>query len=175
MSEERTLAARHAVDLDRADSPAALIWFLVIEHPNISEAIRVVSDYFDYEIDGQTYIAMPFDVAPLTDNDQTPSAEIRVQNIDRRIGQALEVDMAGFRARVSAFAHSSDDFDLSVEPRVPLDAMNLPRIYSFQQFELADVRVDPVEITGRVTLIDIAQEPWPFIRATADRFPGLFS
>lgn len=171
---ERSLATRHLVDLDDTESPAALMWFLTIDHPNIVEPIRVVSDYFDYVIDGDTYIAMPFEVQPLTDNDQTPSAEIRVPNIDRRIGEALEIDMAGTRATVSAVAYSSEDFDLTVEPRVPLDAGDLPVIYSFEQFELADVRANTVDITGRITLIDITQEPWPFLRATSDRFPGLF-
>ncbi|MGR3495149.1 DUF1833 family protein [Citreimonas sp.] len=171
---KRTLAARHEADLDSADSPAALMWFLSIEHPQLLDPIRVVSDLFDYVINGHTYVGMPFEVLPLTDNNQTPSAELRVQNIDRRIGQALEIDTAGTRAIVSASAHSSDDFDLTVEPRVPLDANDLPTIYQFQRFELADVRANAVEITGRITLIDITQEPWPYIRATADRFPGLF-
>lgn len=171
---QRTLAARHLTDLDQPSSPAALIWFLTITHPALSVPIRVVSDVFDYTIAGETYIAIPFDVAPLTDNDQTPSAELRVPNIDRRIGQALEKDMAGTRALVSAVAHSSDDFDLTVDPREPLDEMDLPAIYSFQQFELADVRGDALELSGRITLIDITQEPWPFLRATSDIFPGLF-
>ena len=151
------------------------MWFLTIDHPNIADPIRVVSDYFDYEIDGNLFVAMPFEVLPLTDNDQSPSAELRVQNIDRRIGQAVEKDMDGRRAIVSAVAHSSEDFDLSVDPRVPLDALDLPPIYKFEQFELADVRGNALELTGRITLIDITQEPWPFLRATSDRFPGLFA
>lgn len=171
---ERAQVTRHAEDLDRTDSPNALIWFLTIEHPALNPSIRVVADFYDYEFGGNTYLKAPFDVQPLTDNDQTPAAELRVQNIDRRIGTALETDMAGTRAIVSAVAHSSADFDLTVEPRVPLDAGDLPAIYSFQMFELADVRGDALELTGRITLIDITQEPWPYIRATQDRFPGLF-
>jgi hypothetical protein len=172
---ERTQAARHAADQDRPDSPNALIWFLTITHPGLNPPIRVAADYYAYAFGGETYLAAPFDVQPLTDNEQTPSAELRVQNIDRRIGQALETDAAGTRALVSAVAHSSEDFDLSVVPRVPKDAGDLPAIYSFQMFELADVRGDVLEITGRITLIDITQEPWPYIRATQDRFPGLFA
>lgn len=172
---ERTQAARHAEDLDRTDSPHALIWFLTITHPSLNPPIRVAADYFDYEIAGDLYQMAPFDVQPLTDTEQAASAELRVQNVDRRIGQALEIDMAGTRAIVSAVAYSSADFDLSVAPRVPLDAGDLPEIYSFQQFELADVRGDVLELTGRITQIDITQEPCPYIRATQDRFPGLFA
>lgn len=172
---ERLQDQRDAEDLDRDDSPNALIWFLTIEHPNLNPPIRVVADYFDYEIGGHLYQRAPFDVTPVTDNEQTPSADLRVQNVDRAISRALENDTAGQRAIVSAVAHSSEHFDLSVDPRVPLDPNDLPEIYSFDMFELADVKGDALELTGRVTLIDMSQEPWPVIRATQDRFPGLFA
>lgn len=171
---ERTQVTRHAEDLDRTDSPHALIWFLTIEHPSLNPPIRVVGDFSDYAIGGVAYKRAPFEVQPLTDNDQTPSAELRVPNIDRRIAAALESDLDGTRATVSAMAHSSADFDLSADPIVPLDEGDLPEIYSFHLFELADVTGDTLELTGRITLIDITQEPWPYIRATQDRFPGLF-
>lgn len=173
MTDERTLIARDAADFDEIGSPNALLWFLVISHPNLSPPIRVVSDVFDYVIDGDTYLGIPFGVKTLTDTDQTPSTEISVQNIDRRITEALNNDLAGERAMVSAFAISSADFDLTVEPRVVLSGTPT-RVYSFEMFELADVRGDVLEITGRVTLIDFEQEPWPFLRATKDIFPGLF-
>lgn len=172
MTDRRDLIARDDEDFDSTESPNALLWFLVVQHPNISPAIRVVSDVFDYVIDGETYTSVPFNVRTLTDSDQTPSTEITVQNIDRRITEALNGDMDGQRAIVSAFAISSADFDLTVEPRVALGTPS--KVYSFQMFELADVRGDVIELTGRVTLIDFAQEPWPFIRATKDIFPGLF-
>lgn len=172
---QRDLAARHAADLDDTESAVALPWFLVIDHPNLNDPIRVVSDYFDYEIDGELYISMPFSVKPLTDSDEQASAELRFQNVDRRIGQALEQDTHGDRATVSAFAHASDDFDLTQDPRVPIDENDLPKIYGFEQYELADVSGDAVELSGRITLVNITQEPYPWIRATADRFPGLFA
>lgn len=171
---QRIIAQRHLTDLDRPDSPNALLWLLTIDHPNLSEPIRVVSDYFEYLIGGALYLAMPFEVQPLTDNDQQTFAQLRMQNIDRRIGQALDRDLAGIRAVVTATAHMSSDFDLSVEPRVPLNIDDLPAIYHFEQFELADVQVNAVDITGKISLVDVTQEPWPFTRATADRFPGLF-
>lgn len=171
---ERTFSARHSEDLDRADSPHALIWFLTIEHPSFNEPLRIVSDYFEYLIDGNVYIAAPFEVTPLTDSDTAASAEIRVQNVDRRISEAMEADTSGTRALVSAVARSSQDFDLSQDPRVPLDPNDIPAIYSYEMFEIADVRGDAISVTGRVTMVDVAQEPWPVTRATQNGFPGLF-
>lgn len=171
MTQQRTIPAATAAELERDSSPYALIWFLTITHPAISEPIRVVSDVFDYTLDGDEYIGIPFDAIAVTDNDQQPTAQLRVQNIDRRIGQALE--SINGRAEVSAVAYSTADFDLSVDPRVATGTPSA--VYTFSNFSLSDVEVTAAEVTGRISLlVDYSQEPWPYIRATQDRFPGLF-
>lgn len=90
----RAQTTANSADLDRADSPHALIWFLVIDHPRISEPVRVVSDFYAYTLGGFEYVALPFEILPLTDTEQQPFAELRVQNVNRQIGRALETDMA---------------------------------------------------------------------------------
>ncbi len=47
-------------------------------------------------------------------------------------------------------------------------------IYGFRHFELVDVTVTPIDITGTVMLVDYSQEPYPGKRATQHRCPGLF-
>jgi len=171
----RALAPSIAEDNDRPDSPHAHVWFVEIDHPNIVGTVRVVSDIFEYEIDGKTYAAAPFQASPVTDSDAPPSAEIVMENISRQVSAALENDTAGTRATITAVAHSSADFDLSVEPRVPLAPGSPPEVYAFRQFELNDVSADVAELKARISLVDIATEPWPSLRATSDRFPGLFA
>jgi hypothetical protein len=167
---ERNVPASVMAELERAESPDALLWFLTITHRDIGEPIRIVSDVFDYVLGGETYVAMPFDGRPLTDNDQMPAAELVISNVDRRVGFALERSTE--RAIIDLAVYSSADFDLSVEPRTEIGTAS--RVYGFGRFELSDVEVSVTQIRGRVTLPDYTQEPWPYMRATQDRFPGLF-
>lgn len=156
--------------IEAPETPEALLAFLSITHANLAEPIRVVSDVMDYTIDGQLWVGMPFDYRILSDDEGPPQTELRMQNTNRQIGQTLRA--INDRALLTLTIRSSADFDLSVDPRTEL-ATN-PPVYEFRQFDLVDVSVDAVEITGRVMLRDYAQEPWPGMRATQSRVPGLF-
>lgn len=166
---DRVIDADVRAGLESPETPDALLAFLTITHPGLSEPIRVVSDVMDYTVDGQTFIGMPFDYQLLSDNESAPQTQIRMQNVDRRIGMALR--QIKERARLRLEIRSSADFDLSQDPRTEIASST---IYAFDQFELVDVSVDAAEITGRVMLRDYAQETWPGLRATQSRCPALF-
>lgn len=166
---DRSISAAVRAGLDAPETPHALLAFLTITHPGLSAPIRVVSDVMDYSVGGQTFIGMPFDYQLLTDTDAAPTTQIRMQNVDRRIGVALR--QIKERARLRLEIRSSADFDLSVDPRTEIASST---IYAFDSFELVDVTVDAAEITGRVMLRDYAQETWPGLRATQSRCPALF-
>ena len=166
----RTLDAAVRADLESEASPHAILGFLTVSHPALVEPLRIVSDAIDYVWAGATWIGMPFEFSQLTDDDNAATAEIRVQNVDRRIGQALR--SLPNRATLRLDILTSADFDLSVEPRAEVGTA-LP-IYSFSHVELVDVTANAVEISGRVFLRDPTQEPWPGVSATQSRLPGLF-
>lgn len=157
-------------ELEAADSVDALLAFLTITHALLPQPIRVVSDVMDYEIDGETFVGMPFEFGILSDNDGPPMTELRVQNIDARIGRAL----LGLneRAQVSLEIRSSADFDLTQDPRVEIPGGSI--VYAFAGFDLIDVTGTVQDISGRIMLRDYSQEPWPGVRCTQSRFPGLF-
>jgi hypothetical protein len=106
----------------------------------------------------------------VTDSDRAPTASLTVQNIDRRIGTVLR--NTNTRAQLALKILSSADFDLTQEPRVALGATST--IYAFSHFELSDVSANILEISGTVKLFDPSTEPWPQIRATQARAPGLY-
>lgn len=166
---ERAIPAAVQAALERASSPDALLAFLTVTHPNLPDPIRVVSDLFDYVVAGATYIGMPFDYAILTDDESAPQTEIRMQNVDRKIGNALR-GLTG-RASLQLAVRSSADFNLSVDPRTEISGSP---IYEFRQFELVEVTVNAIEISGRVILRDYSQEPYPGNRATQRNCPALF-
>lgn len=166
----RDITPERAADLRAEVSPHALLGFLTITHPRLPQPIRVVSDPMDFVVDGNTWLGCPFEFQLLTDEDSAPTTQIRVQNVDRRIGAALR-DLPD-RARIALEARSTADFDLTVSPRVPLAPT--PPIYAFRHFDLIDVTVTAVDVTGTVMLRDYTQEAYPGKRATQSRCPGLF-
>jgi hypothetical protein len=167
----RDISADILSDLQAASSPHALLGFLTITHRNLVTPIRIVSDPLSFIVDGQKYIGCPFEFQLLTDEDGPPVTQIRVQNVDRRIGEALR--QVTDRATLALEARSTAEFDLSVVPRVEV-ASGSSVIYGFRFFDLVDVTVTALDVTGTLMLRDYAQEPWPGKRATQSRCPALF-
>jgi hypothetical protein len=157
--------------LQEAD-PNVILAFVQVDHPALGEPIRVVSDVppLNYLWRGHLWQAMPFAVGLLTEGEAAPETRLVMQNIDRRIGQVLQ-SLTG-RTRISLWVLSSGQFDLTADPREPIGDPQ-PQ-YSLEQFDLIDVSVDAASIEGRVMMRDYTQEPFPYIRATEARFPGLF-
>lgn len=166
----RDIPTAARIELERESSTDALIAFMTITHPNLSEPIRVVSDPVDYEWRGHLWTGFVFGFRLLTDGDRPPETEIEIQNVDRVIGQALRESTE--RAKISLVLLSTDDFDLSVVPRVALAEAS--PLYGFSQYELVDVDADVMTMRGRVFLRDFSQEPYPGISATQSRTPALF-
>lgn len=166
----RAEAVARRADLEQTDAPDAILGFLTISHVGLAEPIRVVSDASDYLLGGERFVGLPFGFQVLTDTDEIPRTQLTVQNVDRRLGEAV-LAMRG-RAEVAVELRSSADFDLSVHPRVPLGAAT--PIYAFRKLTLRDVTVTATELTGTVMLHDYTTEPWPATRAIEARLPGLF-
>lgn len=166
----RSVPSDLQASLESGSAPDALLAFLTIEHPGLAEPIRVVSDPFNYIWGGETYTGVIFEFQLLTDTDEPPSARLTVQNVDRRIGKALEG--MNERADLALSILSSADFDLSTDPRTEVGTA--AEVYSFSKFELVDVKADAIELSGKVSLRDFAQEPWPSLRATQEVLPGLY-
>jgi Domain of unknown function (DUF1833) len=166
----RTIAAGVKEALEAPDSVDALLAFLVITHPSLPDPIRVVSDVMDYVVGVDTFLGLPFEFGILSDVEGPPQTELKMQNVDARIGRALLA--LNDRAKVTLTIRSSADFNLSQDPRVELGGGSV--IYEFRDFDLIDVTGTVGDISGRVMLRDYSQEPWPGQRCTQSRMPGLF-
>lgn len=163
-----TPAQRRA--LERQVSDTVLLAFVKIEHPNLATPLYLVADAMDYLRDGVLWMGVLFGVTPPSDNDNSPEASITVPNTDRRIGAALRT--LNDRAYVTLEVCTSDEFDVSVDPRVPLGPVT--PLYPPVRYELVDVECTVAELTGRLMVRDFAQEPWPAVFATESKVPGLF-
>lgn len=144
--------------------------FLTITHPELIDAIRVVNDAADFMLSGNLYRGYEFEIKLLTDDDEPPKANLRIQNIDRAISQALMKTVNP--AMVSIQLIAASEFNLTVDPRTELGSTEY--IYNAQQLYLTDVTGDALWIEGTLRSWDYTQETWPAIRATEARFPGLY-
>jgi len=148
--------------------------FLTLSHPLLYEPVRVVWDSKDFIYDGFTWTGFPFDITLLTDDEQPPKAQLTIQNVDSRIGETVQSLLTPPRLKLELL--SSDDFDLSQDPRVEWGggSPGATVIYVADRLFLTNVSVDPFFVTGQIVGWDYLQRVWPGVRASQDIFPGLF-
>lgn len=158
-------------DLLEESAEDALLTFAEIRHPLLLEPMRVVTDHMPYLWRGAEWQPVLFEFTATQDDDRPPEARISLPAIDQRIANAL-IDLPE-RAQISFWIVSSGDFDLSVEPRIQIGEP-VP-LRAFLNLDLMDVQGNVSAASGRLMLRDTTQEPWPGVRATQSRCPGLFA
>jgi len=159
-------------ELEREESAEFYLVFLTLRHSRLGTPVRVVSDPKDFVLDGQTYTGFVFRIELLTDTEGMPTAQLAVQNVDRRIGEAVLSAEGAPRIDIDVIAGS--EFDLTADPRTELSAGNSARVYAAPGLYLTEVEADALEVRGRLRSWDYTQETWPGLRVTEDRFPGLY-
>jgi hypothetical protein len=158
---------REAEKLESAESP---LLFLTIEHPTISPPIRVVSNTVDIVLGGETYIGFLFDLSVLEDTDGTPEARLTIQNVDRKIGNAIRQLVTPPTVKIEVYPLS--DFDTSVRPHVPLATPAAS--YTAENLRLIDITVDALQIEARIVSKDYTQRVYPGRQAIKAYLPALF-
>lgn len=169
---QRYIAPTSRRELDRQESAEFYLVFLTITHRSLTTPIRVVCDPENFVLDGQEFQGFDFEIKLLTDSESAPKAQLSVQNVDRKIGDAIH--SISDPARLEFQIIPGSEFDLSVFPRVELSPNSSERLYRAKQLYLTEVEGDALNLTGTIRSWDYTQETWPGIRATQQRFPGLF-
>jgi hypothetical protein len=129
-----------------------------ISHPSIAPPIRVVSDTQDLVSNGETFIGFPFEFALPTDSDSPPKGRIRIQNVDRRIGQVV------------LSLSTAVDLQLDVVLRSDPNTLQV----SYKNLKLRNITGDAIALEGEIGVQDYSTIPWPRIKATRALLPGLF-
>lgn len=169
----RTIPDAVRRELDRQESAEVLLVFLTISHNTLDAPIRVVSDPRNFVLDDETYQGFQFEVKLLSDSENAPYAELAIQNVDRRIGQAILDIETPARLHIQIVAGS--EFNLDDNPCTEIGgAGSATRVYSAPQLFLTEVECTALQITGRIVSWDYTLELWPGMAATKNRLPGLF-
>lgn len=133
---------------------------LAISHTDMSATLRFVSNSEDVTSDGDTYTAFPFkiDFPPADGEDQLPSVQLVIDNIDRSIIEELRsIDSAPTVAVSVVLASDPDTVECG-----PLS------------FTLKTIDYDAKLITAELGFEDILNEPFPAGTFTPTDFGGLF-
>jgi hypothetical protein len=163
VSTEFELTERHGLNVH--------LVFVEITSDRLPDPIRLVRDApgLQYVWQGHTWVGAPFGISIMSDGEDRPESVIRIPNTIGRYREAIE-DITD-PPRVTAWVISSGFFDLTVNPRVELSTPLVD--WSHVPLDIVDIQITPSEISGRIAMPDLSQEPVPFVRVTPDRFPGI--
>ena len=173
----RDIDADHRAALEASAGEDDPLCFLVLDHDDLAAPIRVVSDTgtedgepVEWTYGGNDYIAFPFVLEWVTDNDGPPTARIEIANVDRTIGEVLRGLTSP--ATVSLTVIPPSEFVTTTNPRTEIGTATV--IMSAANLSLRDVEVDAVSVRGTLASLDDTREPYPALRATQALLPGLY-
>jgi uncharacterized protein DUF1833 len=171
----RTVSSSLRRELEEPRSAEFLVILLTIEDPTLASPIRVANDVINYNYNGDTYFGFPFEFELVDDSasGRIPTARIRIQNVDRQIGEAI-VNLTQSPV-ITITMLASSDFATTLsgdDARFPI--VDTPVVeYQATNLMFTNISVNAMEVTAELISFDMTSEPWPAIRTTADRLPGL--
>lgn len=147
-------AALFAQETDEAFLP-----LLTVEHEDLDQPYHFVDNPVNVVSRGRTYLGFPFQVdLPPQDPDRPPRVRLTIDNVDRRIVQALRA--------------------IDTPPTITLEIVlaSDPDTVEAGPFvmTLANADYDAVQIEGDLAHQDVLNEPFPGDTFNPAAFPGLF-
>lgn len=157
----RTLSTQARQAMFSAQTGEALLVLLEIDHEALQEPFRLSSDNVDTVSGGLTYQSFFFRLTLADDrDDQISRARIEVDNVDRRIVEAVRSISGPPAVTVRLVLASTPDV---------LEAGPIP-------FQLLNANWDALIVEGELGYdLEIINQAYPAHRMTPQFFPGLFS
>lgn len=155
----RNLSEAALASITSQDTDEVWLLLLVIEHAQILDGpLRFVNNMEDIDVNGDTYIAFPFAIdLPGEDPDQPNNARLRIDNVDRRIIEAIRGLTSPPKAHLRVV--------LASQPEVTE--------IEFNDLIIRTADYDALYIDANMTYEHIFTEPVS-LDITPARFPGLF-
>src|SRR5262245_51376559 len=170
----REISTAFRRELEEPRSTELVVILLEISHPSLAVPIRVANDTVHYLYNGNTYIGFPFEIDLLGDDEQIPRGQLKIQNVDRQIGEAI-LELTTPPSLTITIVAGSDFGETSAADHyqaVPL--VDEPGIeYQATHLMFGNIQVDAMAVVGEIKSFEVSSEPWPAIRTTAERLPGL--
>jgi hypothetical protein len=157
MARALTLAARQSLTAQETEE----IWLvlLTIEAEGLAAPIRVVNDREDLWSRGQRFVAYPFEIdLPGDDGETVARVNLRIDNVDRRIVEALRVATGLPRATIEVIRRAEPD----VVEAGPFT------------MTIAEARADALTVEATCVFEDVLDAAFPGGQYTPADYPGLF-
>ena len=153
----RQLSAAATASLVAEETAEVWLRLIVITHANLAVPIRLVDNIEDIVSNGATFVALPFELELPDEGERPGEARIRVDNVDRRIVEAIRSITTPPQVTIQIILASDPD---AIELEIPT-------------LTLRDATYDLTAVTGFLRFEDITVEPVAE-SITPARFPGLF-
>lgn len=165
----RTISVSFRNEIEATNGVDVVVMMATITHPALDGPICVNSDVADYNYNGVVYYGVGFDLSFVSDDDNPPQAKVSIENVDRRLGEALLGISEAPRIMLQLVRKS--DFDESN----PRNAIDTPTVeYTAPLMFLRNEQWDAQTVSADLASYDISTEPWPAIRTTPSTTPALF-
>lgn len=136
------------------------VWLVLMEitHADMADTIRVVNNTEAIVSDGETYVGLPFAIEFPDEGDRPGEARISIDNVDRRIVEAVRSITTPPTVKLQVILASQPD---TIE-------------FELDGLKLRDVTYDAAQVQGYLRFEDLSVEPVAAL-ITPERFPGLFA
>lgn len=150
-------SAQTAVNKTSGELPLVL---LEVNHPGLSEPIRVVGDTEDITCNGNLYVAFPFQISLPDDFDgRLPKATLTIDNVGRELTTWLEASGGGRGATCT----------------IRLVMRAAPNVIEYEiKMDLTNLSIDWLKVSGSLGFEDLLNRPAVQWQIRQDTAPGLF-
>lgn len=156
----RDLSQNLRVAANAQETGEAVFYLLTFRHPSFVADITVCNNAEDLVSNGITYQRFPFEVSlPNDDDSAPPQVKLTVDNVDRRIVQALRSVNTPITVLLQLVSASTPD----VVEGGPAE------------FKLRAPTFDASVVEGTLMFEDILNEPFPASIFSPRYYPGLFN
>lgn len=156
----RAYSAAYKSTLAATSAPEAPLTLLEIDHPALTQPVRVVNDTQDIESNGHLYVACPFRCTLPDDREnQLPEATLAVDNIGGDLMYWIETSGGGQGSTVRIIQVMRSRPDL-VELEIAMGLFN--------------VQVTMTEVAGKLGYEDFFNRPAVALRYDPATAPGVF-
>lgn len=168
-------AGRRNLNATSADEPMLLL--IEITHPDLAEPARFVNDTQNIVVEGHVFNATRFSLIKADDvAEQTPKAQLAVDNIGRELTQWLEYSNGGKGARcrtMAALRSSVDEYAIDYFAQDYTRAVNADIEFDMTM-DLSGIHVNNMQVTSDLGFQNTLMQPAVTVRYDPITSPGLF-